>query len=100
MAGHGPGGRGAGWSPLNFRPPSPYGPSPPPRLGSPGMNMFGTRLPYMPCPRPRWPSSIPPGVSPSPVSSPRPFRMPMHPVSENFKLFMGKKERLKGYKFI
>lgn len=80
----GPGGRG--WSPLHFRPPSPYAPSPPPRLGSPAMNMFGNRIPYgVPCPRPRWPtpmSPIPRGVSPPPVPlGPRPFRLPMHPVS-------------------
>lgn len=82
MSGHG--GRGGGRSPHHFRPPSPYTQSPPPRLGSPGMNMFGNRLPYMPCPRPRWPtamSPVPPGFSPPP--GPRPFRMPMHPVSRN-----------------
>lgn len=81
MSGGAPGGRG-GWSPHHFRPPSPYGPSPPPRLGSPGMNMFGNRLPYMVCPRPMWPnamSPVPQGMSPPP--GPRPFRLPMHPVS-------------------
>ncbi|KAG5865036.1 hypothetical protein JTB14_036687 [Gonioctena quinquepunctata] len=81
----GHGGRG-GWSPIQFRASSPYGPSPPPRMGSPGANMFGNRLPYgMPCPRPRWPtpmSPVPPhGISPPPIPpGPRPFRRPMHPV--------------------
>ncbi|XP_031338911.1 vegetative cell wall protein gp1-like isoform X2 [Photinus pyralis] len=82
MSGQGPGGRGGGWSPLHFRPPSPYGPSPPPRFGSPGMPMFATRHPHMPAPRPRWPSPLPHGASPPPIPpSPRPFRMPMHPPS-------------------
>lgn len=71
-----PGGGGRGtWSP--FRPPSPYGPSPPPRLtGSPGMPMFAARVPYVPCPRPRWPVPFPPTLSPQPPISP--FRPPAH----------------------
>ncbi|KAL3268204.1 hypothetical protein HHI36_007329 [Cryptolaemus montrouzieri] len=86
--GPGPGGRG-GWSPIHFRPCSPYGISPPPRMGSPGANMMGSRLPpHMACPRPRWPtamSPVPMGMSPPPIG-PRPFRLPMHPVSNQLKL--------------
>lgn len=77
--GNGPGGgRGRSWSPLPpYRPSSPYGPSPPPRLpGSPGMPMFAARVPYVPCPRPRWPVGVP-YPPPPPISpSPRPYRSP------------------------
>ncbi|XP_044734627.1 nesprin-1 [Chrysoperla carnea] len=68
--------------PLMYRPPSPYTSSPPPRLmGSPMSPMFGARLPFMPCPRPRWAVPPPPGVSRSPTpSGPRPF-IPMPPHS-------------------
>lgn len=81
----GPGGHGGGgWSPLHFRPPSPYGPSPPPRLGGPEMNVYGPRPPFMPCPRPRWPTPRPMTPSSPIPPGPKPFRMPMHPVSLNF----------------
>ncbi|XP_056641850.1 uncharacterized protein LOC130448466 [Diorhabda sublineata] len=81
-----------GWSPLHFRPTSPYAPSPPPRMSSPAANMFGTRLPYgMPCPRPRWPTALSPvpvppphafsPPPPGPPPGPKPFRRPMHPPS-------------------
>ncbi|KAF7274649.1 hypothetical protein GWI33_012694 [Rhynchophorus ferrugineus] len=76
QGGRGPPRPGGTWSPLPFRPQSPYGPSPPPRLTSPSVNMFAGRMPV--CPRPRWPVP-PPGVSPPP--GPKPFRLPMHPVS-------------------
>uniref|UniRef100_A0A6P7H536 Basic proline-rich protein-like n=1 Tax=Diabrotica virgifera virgifera TaxID=50390 RepID=A0A6P7H536_DIAVI len=81
-----------GWSPLHFRPGSPYAPSPPPRMGSPAANMFGNRLPYgMPCPRPRWPAPMSPvpvpphphafsPPPPGPPPGPKPFRRPLHPV--------------------
>lgn len=101
---------GGSWSPLPphlyNRPPSPYVPPHPGSGGvSPGINMFvgAPRIPppYIPCPRPRWPSQGPasplpwhphmmvPGHQGSPPPQrmgspgPRPFRMPMHPVSEN-----------------
>ncbi|KAH1009836.1 hypothetical protein HUJ04_002141 [Dendroctonus ponderosae] len=74
----GQGGRGpprGAWSPLPFRPSSPYAQSPPPRLTSPSVNMFAGRMPL--CPRPRWPLG-PSGIQ-SPSPGPRPFRLPMHP---------------------
>lgn len=82
----GGGGPGApGWSPVHFRGPSPYAPSPPPRLlGSPAAKMFagaGNRY-GMPCPRPRWPTPMSPPVPHASSPGPRPFRRPMHPVSE------------------
>ena len=87
-------------SPIPFRPASPYAPSPPPIMSarrlpgspispmpmSPMSPMFGcpspARLapriaapgtPYIPCPRPRWPSPLPPGVPLPP--GPRPYRL-------------------------
>jgi hypothetical protein len=79
--------------PPQFRPASPYCPSPPPiRLPpSPGFHpaygnipgspapMFGcpSPRPYIPCPRPRWPVS----ASPVPMNmGPRPYRMPPQQV--------------------
>lgn len=75
----GPGGHGGGWSPLHFRPSSPYGPSPPPRLGGPEMNAYGHRPAFLPCPRPKWPTPRPMAHSPVP-QGPKPFRLPVHPV--------------------
>jgi hypothetical protein len=81
-------------SPVPFRAPSPYAPSPPPMSArrlpgspmSPMSPMFGcpspSRLPprmaapgtpYIPCPRPRWAAPLPPGVPLPP--GPRPYRL-------------------------
>lgn len=94
-------------SPVPFRPASPYAPSPPPIMSArrlpgspvspmpvhPMSPMFGcpspARLPprmaapgapYIPCPRPRWPSPLPPGVQLPP--GPRPYRLTPIQVSD------------------
>lgn len=67
---------GGGFRPLGSPSPVPfrhlYTPSPPP-IASPRRLPPSSPLPFIPCPRPRWPSPLPPGVPLPP--GPRPYRL-------------------------